>query len=300
MKNYLSELDLDVEETMALLFRAKQLKAQRGEPRSELAGRHVALYFEKPSVRTRVSFTVAVHELGGQVIELGPSNTKVGKGEDERDFAKVLGRYVHGLVARVFSQDKLQSMATYAGVPVINALSDERHPCQALADALTIQERKGELRGLRFAFVGEGNNVATSTGLLLAALGAQVRVASPAGYGLPPAVLDQAQGLAGVLTQVEDPVAAVRAADVVYTDTWISMGQEAEAEARRKIFGRYRVDQDLMRHADDEAIVMHCLPAVRGEEIDGDLMYEERSALWDQAENRLHVQKALLLELLAG
>lgn len=300
MKNYLSELDLDVEETMALLFRAKQLKAQRGEPRSELAGRHVALYFEKPSVRTRVSFTVAVHELGGQVIELGPSNTKVGKGEDERDFAKVLGRYVHGLVARVFSQDKLQSMATYAGVPVINALSDERHPCQALADALTIQERKGELRGLRFAFVGEGNNVATSTGLLLAALGAQVRVASPAGYGLPPAVLDQAQGLAGVLTQVEDPVAAVRAADVVYTDTWISMGQEAEAEARRKIFGRYRVDQDLMRHADDEAIVMHCLPAVRGEEIDGDLMYEERSALWDQAENRLHVQKALLLELLTG
>lgn len=300
MKNYLSELDLDVEETMALLFRAKQLKAQRGEPRSELAGRHVALYFEKPSVRTRVSFTVAVHELGGQVIELGPSNTKVGKGEDERDFAKVIGRYVHGLVARVFSQDKLQSMAAYAGVPVINALSDERHPCQALADVLTIQERKGELRGLRFAFVGEGNNVATSTGLLLAALGAQVRVASPAGYGLPPAVLDQAQGLAGTLTQVEDPVAAVRAADVVYTDTWISMGQEAEAEARRQIFGRYRVDQDLMRHADDEAIVMHCLPAVRGEEIDGDLMYEERSALWDQAENRLHVQKALLLELLAG
>ncbi|MBK6687626.1 MAG: ornithine carbamoyltransferase [Deltaproteobacteria bacterium] len=300
MKNYLSELDLDVEETMALLFRAKQLKAQRGEPRSELAGRHVALYFEKPSVRTRVSFTVAVHELGGQVIELGPSNTKVGKGEDERDFAKVIGRYVHGLVARVFSQDKLQSMAAYAGVPVINALSDERHPCQALADVLTIQERKGELRGLRFAFVGEGNNVATSTGLLLAALGAQVRVASPAGYGLPPAVLDQAQGLAGTLTQVEDPVAAVRAADVVYTDTWISMGQEAEAEARRQIFGRYRVDQDLMRHADDEAIVMHCLPAVRGEEIDGELMYEERSALWDQAENRLHVQKALLLELLAG
>lgn len=300
MKNYLSELDLDVEETMALLFRAKQLKAQRGEPRSELSGRHVALYFEKPSVRTRVSFTVAVHELGGQVIELGPSNTKVGKGEDERDFAKVIGRYVHGLVARVFSQDKLQSMAAYAGVPVINALSDERHPCQALADALTIQERKGELKGLRFAFVGEGNNVATSTGLLLAALGAQVRVASPAGYGLPPAVLDQAHGLAGTLTQVEDPVAAVRAADVVYTDTWISMGQEAEAEARRQIFGRYRVDQDLMRHADDEAIVMHCLPAVRGEEIDGDLMYEERSALWDQAENRLHVQKALLLELLAG
>lgn len=300
MKNYLSELDLDVEETMALLFRAKQLKAQRGEPRSELARRHVALYFEKPSVRTRVSFTVAVHELGGQVIELGPSNTKVGKGEDERDFAKVIGRYVHGLVARVFSQDKLQSMAAYAGVPVINALSDERHPCQALADVLTIQERKGELRGLRFAFVGEGNNVATSTGLLLAALGAQVRVASPAGYGLPPAVLDQAQGLAGTLTQVEDPVAAVRAADVVYTDTWISMGQEAEAEARRQIFGRYRVDQDLMRHADDEAIVMHCLPAVRGEEIDGELMYEERSALWDQAENRLHVQKALLLELLAG
>lgn len=300
MRSYLSELDLGVEETTALLFRARQLKAQRGEDRQDLRGRHVALYFEKPSVRTRVSFTVAVHELGGKVVELGTSNTKVGKGEDERDFAKVIGRYVHGLVARVFSQDKLQSMAEHAGIPVINALSDERHPCQALADALTIQERKGELRGLRFAFVGEGNNVATSTGLLLAALGAEVRVASPEGYGLPPVVLAEAQGLAGSVVQVEDPIAAVRAADVVYTDTWISMGQEAEAEARRKIFGRYRVDAELMRHADDEAIVMHCLPAVRGEEIDADLMYAPASALWDQAENRLHVQKALLLELLAG
>ncbi len=298
--SYLTELDLDADATLALLDLAAELKRERahGEYRSALVGRTVALFFEKPSVRTRVSFTVGVQELGGHVVELTGTNTKVGKGEDAADFASVLGRYVRLMVARVFAQRTLEEMATHAGVPVVNALSDERHPCQALADALTLRERYGSLDGLRFAFVGEGNNVATSTGLLLAMLGAEVRVASPSGYGLPPERLADAAGFKGSLVQLVQPEEAVEGAHAVYTDTWISMGQEAEAAARRAIFAGYRVDEALMSHADREAVVMHCLPAVRGEEIAGSLMYADCSLIFEQAENRLHAQKALMLHLL--
>lgn len=300
VQSYLSELDLDPEATAHVVDLAAQLKAERalGEFRTALARRSVALYFEKPSVRTRVSFTVGVHELGGHIVELTGSNTKVGKGEDASDFASVLGRYVRMIVARVFKQETLEKMAEHAGVPVVNALSDDRHPCQALADALTIQERLGRIAGIRFAFVGEGNNVATSTGLLLAMLGAEVRVASPEGYGLPPRVLREAEGLAGSVTQLVDPVEAVKGAHAVYTDTWISMGQESQAAERRRTFAGYQVDAALLEHAEPEAIVMHCLPAVRDEEISAEVMYEDRSAIWDQAENRLHAQKALMLHLL--
>ena len=297
-RSYLTELDLSPEETLALLDRAGELKARRGEAEDALRGRHVALYFEKPSVRTRVSFTVAVHELGGQVIELGGTNTKIGKGEHIEDFAKVIGRYVHVLVARVFDQASLSAMADKAGIPVINALSDERHPCQALADLMTIRERLGKIEGRVIGFVGEGNNVAASLGLLGAALGAEVRVASPEGYGLRREILEAATQLAGSVRQLVDPAEAVRGADVVYTDTWISMGQEAEADARRKVFGAYRVDGALLAGAKSGAIVMHCLPAVRGEEITREAMYGPESAIWDQAENRLHVQKAILVTLL--
>ncbi|MBX2812740.1 MAG: ornithine carbamoyltransferase [Myxococcales bacterium] len=298
--NYLTELDFDVITTQSIIDLAAQLKSERkyGEFRSALNGQSVALYFEKPSVRTRVSFTVGVHELGGNVVELSGSNTKVGKGENAADFASVLGRYVRVIVARVFSQRTLTEMASHAGVPVINALSDERHPCQALADALTIQERLGTIRGRRFAFVGEGNNVATSTGLLLAMLGAEVWIASPDGYGLPEEIIRSAVGLSGSVYQCIDPKEAVQGASVVYTDTWVSMGQEEEAEARRQIFAGYKVDESLMASADSNAVVMHCLPAVRDEEISSSLMYHPSSAIWDQAENRLHVQKALILNLL--
>lgn len=301
MEHYLTELDLSPEQTRALLDEAEILKEERTRNvrRDTLAGRTVALYFEKPSVRTRVSFTIGVRELGGEVVELSPANTKVGKGEHPEDFAKVLGRYVHAIVARVFDQATLESLAEHSGVPTINALSDALHPCQALADALTIRERKGRLEGLRFAFIGEGNNVAASTGLLLAALGMQVVIASPAGYGLPPSQFERARGLAGTLECVEGVQEAVEGADVVYTDTWVSMGQELEAEARRSAFVGFKVDEALLESAPD-AIVMHCLPAVRGEEIDTDVMYGERSAIWDQAENRLHVQKALMLRLLGS
>lgn len=300
VKGYLSELDQPLESNEQILDLAAQLKAERafGEYRTALVGQSVALYFEKPSVRTRVSFTVGIQELGGRVVELTGSNTKVGKGEDVADFASVLGGYVRMIVARVFSQKTLETMAEHAGVPVINALSDLRHPCQALADALTIRERLGGIEGIRFAFVGEGNNVATSTGLLLAMLGADVWVASPDGYGLPEGVLAEAKGLKGRVTTCVSPQEAVDGAHAVYTDTWISMGQEAEAEERRRIFSRYRLDESLMASASPDAIVMHCLPAVRDEEISASLMYDDRSAIWDQAENRLHVQKALMLHLL--
>ncbi|NJK88815.1 MAG: ornithine carbamoyltransferase [Myxococcales bacterium] len=302
MNHYLTELDLPTGATLRILADAEKLKAERAAKKTRdcLHGRSVALYFEKPSVRTRVSFSVGIAELGGQVVELSSSNTKVGKGEDPADFATVLGRYVHAIVARVFSQDVLHTLAKHGNVPVINALSDERHPCQALADAMTIRERKGKVADCVFAFVGEGNNVAASTGLLLASLGAEVRVASPDGYGLAAGVLYESRGLQGKLLQTDSVEEAVTGADVVYTDTWISMGQEQEGQARRETFRGYRIDARTMKWAKPDAIVMHCLPAVRGEEIDAELMYSDSSAIWDQAENRLHVQKALLRALLGA
>lgn len=299
VRQYLTELDLTVDETRSVLDEAHRMKTDRMGSRV-LDGRHVALYFEKPSVRTRTSFTVGVHELGGHVVELSGANTKLGKGETLRDFASVISRYVHVLVARVFSQSDLEGMAGYASIPVINALSDDRHPCQALADVMTIEEKKGRIEGVRMTFVGDGNNVAASTGLLAAALGAEVTVASPEGYGLSPWVLEEAKALAGSVVQTVDPDEAVDGADVVYTDTWISMGQESETARRRDAFGPYCVNGALLLRAETEAVVMHCLPAVPGEEIDQDVMYGSQSAIWQQAENRLHAQKALLAFLIAG
>jgi ornithine carbamoyltransferase len=300
MRSFLTELDLTVEETEAVLADAAVLKREtsQGKFRRTLENRHVALYFEKPSVRTRVSFAVGIAELGGASTELTTTNTKVGKGEDVEDFATVLGRYVSLIVARVFSQNNLERMAASSGVPVINALSDAHHPCQALADVLTIQERKGSLRGLKLGFVGEGNNVATSTGLMAASLGMEVVVASPRGFGLPDAALMQAQSMLGSLSQTDSVKDALQGADVLYTDTWISMGQESEAEQRRALFNGYRIDGNSVAFAKKDAIVMHCLPAVRDEEITHEVMRGPQSAIWDQAENRLHAQKALMCFLM--
>ena len=292
-RSYLSELDLTVEETKRVLEDAKWLKEGRKRT-DDLKGKHVALYFEKPSVRTRTSFTIGVHELGGQVVELGSHNTKVGKGEEIADFASVIGRYVDILVARVFAQSSLVEMVEYSRKPVINALSDDRHPTQAIADLQTIIERKGKLDGLKLGYVGEGNNVATSTGLLAAAFGMHVVIASPKGYGLPDKVLEEAEKLAGKVEQVVDPEEAFADADVLYTDTWVSMGQEEESKKRRKIFKGYKINGKALKKAKSDAIVMHCLPAIRDDEIDAETMYGPQSAIWDQAENRLHAQKALL------
>jgi len=298
-KHYLTELDVTPEATWDLVQEAIRLKAERArnERRDVLAGKHIALYFEKPSVRTRVSFTVGVQELGGQVVELAASNTKLGRGEEVSDFSRVMGRYVHGLVARVFDQRRLETMATHAGIPVVNALSDARHPCQALADVQTIVERKGRIEGVKFGFVGDGNNVAASTGLLCAALGADVTVASPEGFELPEAIQAQGKDLAGRFRQVEDVDEAVVGADVLYTDTWVSMGQEEERMERLAKFRAYTIDTDVLRKAAPDCSVMHCLPAVVGDEIAADVMYGTQSAIWDQAENRLHAQKALLCSL---
>jgi len=278
-----------------LFASAKELKAERlkGQLRDSLRGRHVALYMEKPSVRTRISFTVGVRELGADIVELTGTGTKVGQGEHPFDFGAVVARYCHCLVARVFSDDALHEMAAGSGIPVINALSDHHHPCQALADYFTLLERFGSLEGLTLAYVGDGNNNVTHSLMEMGAiLGVQLRVAAPPGFAPDPAIA------AATRTEVMlDPKDAVRGADVLYTDTWTSMGREAERMARRDALRRYRVDHQLLAQASPRAVVMHCLPAVRGEEINADVMHGPQSVIFDQAENRLHTQKALLLRL---
>lgn len=292
-KHFLRAQDLSASEIETLFWLARQLKRDRaeGRRRHELSGRHIALYMEKPSVRTRISFSVGVRELGGDVVELTGGQTKVGSGEHPTDFAAVVSRYCHAIVARVFSDEALEQMVQGATVPVINALSDGHHPCQALADFFTLRERFNNLKGLKLAYVGDGkNNVARSLIDMGKLLGVEVRVAAPEGF--QPA----AEVAEGILVTT-DPKQAVEGVHAIYTDTWVSMGVETEAEARRAAFAGFKVDEELLALALPEAVVMHCLPAVRDEEIAASLMHGPRSAIFDQAENRLHTQKALLLLL---
>ncbi len=272
----------------SLLERAAALKEGRPRTGSDaLAGRSVALLFERPSTRTRVSFEVGVAELGGTPVVLRSDELQISRGESLADVGRVLSRYVHAIAIRSGSDQRVRDLAAAAGVPVINALTPRHHPCQALADLLTLQQRFGALEGLRVAFVGDGNNVARSLALLGRAAGVDVVVSSPAGLEL-----DGEEGA----TLIADPAAAVAGADAVYTDVWISMGDE-EAESKRETLAPYRLDQALLDRAADHAIALHCLPAHAGEEISADVLYGDRSAVFDQAENRLHVQKALLEEL---
>jgi ornithine carbamoyltransferase len=286
-RNFLTGEELARDELEALLDRAAELKAGRsaGEGGDALAGRSIALVFERPSTRTRVSFEVGVAELGGTPLVLRGDELQLSRGESMGDTARVLSRYVHGLVVRTGSHEAVEGLADGADVPVINGLTADHHPCQALADLLTLRERFGDLDGLKLAYVGDGNNVARSLALMGRIAGVEVRVASPEGYALEP-------GLAALETT--DARKAVAGADAVYTDVWVSMGDEAEAERRRADLEPYRVDADLLGNAADHAIVLHCLPAHPGEEITEDVLYGERSAVFDQAENRLHAQKALL------
>lgn len=293
-RNFLRVTDLSADETRQVLALAAELKAERkaGKFRNALAGKHVALYMAKPSVRTRVSFTVGVRELGGDIVELGGQTTKVGSGEHPYDFGAVVSRYCHALVARVFGDDTLAEMAAGASIPVVNALSDEHHPCQALADYLTLQERFGKLEGLKLAYVGDGNNNVTHSLLEMGALlGVEVTVASPEGFEPNPEIAKTGRVF-------HDPKEAVKGAHAVYTDTWVSMGRESETAARRAALSNYGITEDLLTVADPSAILLHCLPAVRGDEISAALMHGPRSAIFDEAENRLHVQKALLLHLM--
>jgi ornithine carbamoyltransferase len=299
---FLTVADLTADELTAVLDRADTHRADR-RPTGALAGRTVALIFEKPSTRTRVSFEVAVSELGGTPLVLSSRDLQLGRGETVADTARVLSRYVHGLVVRTFAQERLEELATHGTVPVVNALSDHSHPCQALADLQTIRARLGTLAGVRLTYVGDGNNVAHSLLRAGALTGMHVTVAAPAGYAPDPAVVDEAAALAevsgGSVAVRTDPADAVSDAQVVYTDVWASMGQEDEAATRVAMFQSFRVDAALMAGAAPDAIVLHCLPAHRGEEIAADVIDGPRSAVWDQAENRLHAQKALL-ELLMG
>jgi len=299
-------LDWDPAQIREVLDLARTLKSQaaRGALRQTLSGKTLALIFEKSSMRTRISFEVAMRQLGGHVLYLPGDDINLGKREPVKDGARVLSRYVDGIAARTNSHATVQELAAWASVPVINALSDRFHPCQALGDMLTIEEKFGSLQSVKVAYVGDANNVARSLAIACAKLGVDYVIASPPGYqfdeGFMALIRDLAAGSGAAFAATDSPVDAVSGAHVLYTDTWVSMGQEGEAEARRKAFEGFRVDEALVERAADGAIVMHCLPAYRGQEITDEVMEGPHCVVFDQAENRLHAQRAVLQTLLGG
>jgi ornithine carbamoyltransferase len=303
-RDFLSLADISRRELTRLLDLALELKAQAagGVQPQPLKGKVLGMLFQKPSLRTRASFDVAMKHLGGDAVYMGPTEVGMGKREDVDDVALVVSGYFDGVVARVFEHDIVVQLAKHASVPVINALSADEHPCQALADVLTIREWLGGLKGVRVTYVGDGNNVAASLGLACAMTGAHFTCAAPEGYALPAPFADQFAAAAGptgaTFTAVSDPKAGAKGANVLYTDVWTSMGQEAETEQRLKDFAGFRIDADLLALADPEAMILHCLPAHYAEEIDKAVSRTEQSAIWDQAENRLHASKALLAAVL--
>ena len=301
-RDLLSSADLNGEQTQALLQLAADLKAGRSS--IDLGGKTLGLIFSKASTRTRVSFSVAMARLGGQTIDLNPQVSQVGRGEPVADTARVLSRYVDALAIRTFAQDELEEYAHWATIPVINALTDLEHPCQALADYLTLQEVFGAVEGLTLSYVGDGNNVAHSLMLCGALLGVNVRIGCPVGFEPDAAVLEQSRRLAAArgseVVVLHEPVAAVRGAHALYTDVWASMGQEEEKAERQRAFAGWCLNEELVAEADPSAIVLHCLPAYRGLEISAGAMEGSSSRIFDQAENRLHAQQALLAALLGG
>jgi ornithine carbamoyltransferase len=301
-KDLLSITDLSSEEIHVLLTDAQDMK--RDKWISLLDRKILALVFEKPSLRTRVSFEVAMRQLGGHTIYLSPAEIGLGKREPARDVASVLCRYVDVIAARTFSHATLVDLAKYCDVPLINALDDVEHPCQALADLLTINEKKGDLKGLKVAYIGDGNNVANSLMLACALMGANFNIASPAGYTIADSMLSTAREYAAAsqceVLCTDKPAEAAAVADVIYTDVWTSMGQEEEAEKRRQAFSTYQITQELLDQAKEDVIFMHPLPAHHGEEVTDEVLYGTQSVVFDQAENRMHVQKAILAEMLGG
>ncbi len=300
-KDLLSISDLDRKEAEGLIEQALRMKRERTPP--ILAGKTLALLFEKPSLRTKVSFQMAMHHLGGHSIYMSPEEVGLGKREPVSDVARVLSRYVDGITARTFDHHTLQVLAEHSPVPVINALSDLEHPCQSLADLLSIREKKGRLSGLTLAYVGYGNNVANSLLLAACLVGIHFSIATPQGYQLDGGMLDKGKAFAAAsgsrIRTTTDPYEAVKGADVVYTDVWTSMGQEKESENRLKAFSGFQVDARMLDAAGKDVLFMHPLPAHPGEEISPGLLDDPRSVVFDEAENRLHAQKALLAILLA-
>lgn len=297
-RDLLSLADLQPSEIQELLTLARQLKA--GEVEFDFQRKTLGLLFRKASTRTRVSFTVAMHQLGGNVIDLDPNVTQVSRGEPIEDTARVLDRYLDVLAIRTFEQAELATFAKFSKIPIINALSDLEHPCQVLADLLTVMENFGSLNGLTLTYLGDGNNMAHSLMIGCALVGMNVRIASPKSFAPDPAIVSQARALAqhSEVIVTDDPKSAANGAHVLYTDVWASMGQEAEAEDRIPIFQPYQLNSELMALADKNAIALHCLPAHRGEEISSEVMEGQQSRIWDEAENRLHAQKALLASVL--
>jgi ornithine carbamoyltransferase len=303
MKNFLSISDCSTEELNALLDLSVSLKKlYKGGGRDVcLAGKVLAMVFEKPSLRTRISFQVAMSDLGGTSIFIRPEDIGgIGKREPIKDMARVLSRYVDGIMARTFEHSTIVELAEFATVPVINALTDRSHPCQAMADVLTIKEHLGRLDGVKVAYVGDGNNVARSLAFACAKLGMKLVVASPKGYELDGETIEKTNGIKpNSVSITNDPVKAVADADVVYTDTWVSMGQENEKQKRIKAFKGFQVNMELLKSAQADAKIMHCLPAKRGFEISDEVVESPNSIIFDQSENRLHFQRALLKRLLS-
>lgn len=300
-RNYLSVDDLTPAELIAILELSERVKADPAAYADRMRGRSVALVFEKPSTRTRVSFEVGVAELGAHPLVISSSELQLGRGETIEDTGRVFSRYVDAIVLRTFEQERLELLASAATIPVINSLSDFEHPCQALADLFTVRERLGGLEGRTLSYLGDGNNVAHSLLLAGAKAGMRVRVAAPPGFEPIPQVVNRAAEIAsetgGAIEVLHDPMDAARDADVLYTDVWASMGQEAETDERELVFRSYQIDEKLVGTASRDVVVLHCLPAHRGMEITDEVIDGPRSAVWDQAENRLHTQKALLLFL---
>ena len=305
-RDLLSIHDLSVEEVKAILALAEELKAMQkaGIEHRVLAGKTLGMIFEKSSTRTRVSFETGMFQLGGQALFLSNRDLQIGRGEPIKDTARVLSRYLDGVMIRTFEHEKVEEFARYADIPVINALTDLLHPCQALTDLLTIREHKGKnLKGLKMAYVGDGNNMTHSLMYAAAKTGMNFVAATPADYapdeGVTQRAKEDAKETGASIALVTDPLAAAKDADILVTDTWASMGQEAEHEERKKIFAPYQINGDLLAAADKRAIVMHCLPAYRGEEITDDIMEAFSDVIFDEAENRLHTQKAILALLMA-
>ncbi len=301
-KDFLTIRSFDSEALCRLLTLARQMKARPSQYASSLKGQTLALIFEKPSLRTRVSFDVGIQQLGGFSLCLLPGEIHLGTRESLHDVAKNLERMVQAVMIRTFAHDIVERIAEHSRIPIINGLTDYSHPCQAMADFMTLQEHRGRLDGLKLAFVGDGNNVANSLMFAAARFGTHIAVATPKGYEPRPEVVDwvreNGRATGATCTITNDPYEAVRDADAVYTDVWASMGQESEAEARRRVFRPYQVDRGLFEAAKPDALFMHCLPAHRGDEVSDEVIDSERSVVFDQAENRLHAQKAILFSLL--
>jgi len=296
-RDFLTLRDLSVEEVDTLLRRAVELKAGKDANLCPLIGKSIGLLFEKASTRTRISFQVGIYQLGAQAIYLNPNEIQLGRGETIEDTARVLSRYLHGIIIRTFAHKTIEDFALNATIPVINGLTDLHHPCQALADLMTIKEKKGTLKGIRLAYIGDGNNVANSLIEASAMTGINLTLACPNGYEPDRAIYESAISQGAKVKILRSPAEAVSNADVLYTDVWVSMGQENEGVKKKKSFEGYQLNRGLLSLARHDAIVMHCLPAHRGEEID-DVIDSPQSVVFEQAENRLHTQKALLEFLL--